>query len=58
MSRKRQQSRKEIGAQVLWGVAVGNGIIQSGEEKAQGDLIALRNNLKGGCSEVGFSLFS
>lgn len=58
MPRERQRGCEEIGAQVLWGEAVGNEIVQSGEEKAQEDVIALCNNLKGGRSKVGFSLSS
>lgn len=29
------------GAQVLWGVAEGNGVVQSGEKEVLGDVIAL-----------------
>jgi len=39
-------------------VAEGTGIVQPGEEKLRGDLIALYSSLKGGCSEVGISPFS
>ena len=34
------------------------GIVQSGEEEAQGDLIILYDPLKGGCGEVDVGLFS
>ena len=36
MSREGHQSCKGSGAQVLWGVAEGDWIVQSGEEEAQG----------------------
>ena len=39
-------------------MAEGAGIVQSGEEEAQGELIALYSYLKGGYGEVGVSLFS
>jgi len=39
-------------------VAEGTGIVQSGEEEAQGDLIALYIYLNGGCGGVGVGLFS
>ena len=39
-------------------MAEGAGIVQFGEEEAQGDLIAYYNHLKGGCSELGVGLFS
>ena len=39
-------------------MAEGTGIIQSGEEEARGELTALHNHVKGGCGEVGLSLFS
>ena len=42
----------------LWGVAERTGIVQSGEEEAQGDLIILYDPLKGGCGEVDVGLFS
>ena len=45
-------------AQVLWGVAEGTELVQSGEEEVRGDLIAVCNCLKGGCGEVGADLFS
>jgi len=41
------------GAQVLRGADEGTGIVQSGEEKAQRELITLYNCLKGGCGEGG-----
>ena len=44
---KGQQSHEGSGAQVLWGAAEGTGVVQSGEEEAQGDLMALYNCLKG-----------
>ena len=58
MSRDGQQSYEGSGAQVLWGVAEGTGMVQSGEEEAQGRLIALYNCLKGGGGEVGVRLCS
>ena len=36
MSRERQRSCEGSGAQALWGAADGTGIVQSGEEEAQG----------------------
>ena len=56
MSREGQRSCEGSGAQVLWGLAEGNGTAQSGEE-ARGDLITLCSHLKGGC-EVGDRLCS
>ena len=46
------------GAQVLWGLAKGAAIVQSGEKELWGDLITLYNCLKWGCGEVGFGLCS
>ena len=39
-------------------MAEGTGVVQSGEEEAEGDLMALYIYLKGGCSEAGVDLFS
>ena len=36
VSREGQQSCEGTGTQVLWGVAEGTGIVQSGEEQVQG----------------------
>ena len=55
---RRAMKLEESGAQVLWGAADGTGIVESGEEKAQGDLIALYSYLKEGCGELGVGLFS
>jgi len=38
------------GAQMLWGAAERTGVVESGEEEAQGRLLC--NSLKGGCSEA------
>lgn len=42
MSKDGQQSCEWSEAQVLWGGADGAGVVQSGEEEAQGDLVALQ----------------
>ena len=51
---KGNKTGQGTGTQVLWGT----GIVQSGEEEAQGELIALYSHLEGGYGEVGVSLFS
>jgi len=53
-----RRSCERSGAQVLWGVAEGAGVVQSGEEEARGDPMALYNSQNGGCSKVEVSLFS
>jgi len=40
MSKEGQQSCEGTGAEVLWGLDEGIGLVQSGEEKAQGKLYA------------------
>ena len=54
MSREGPRSHEGPVAQVLWGEAEGAGIVQCGEEEAQ----ERESCLKGGCGEVGVSLFS
>jgi len=46
------KSSEGSGAQVLWGAAEGTGIVQSGEEEAQGRPYSLYNCLKRDCAEV------
>ena len=48
MSREGHWGCEWAGAHILWEAAEGTGIIQSEEEEAQEDLIALYNYLKGG----------
>lgn len=40
MSREVQQSCEGSGAEALWGAAVGTGMVEPGEERLKGDLIA------------------
>ena len=58
VSREGQWGCEGSGAQVWWAAAEGTGMGQSGEEKAQGDVMALYSSLTGGCGEVGVSLCS
>ena len=53
MSREGQWSCEGAGAQALWGVTEGTGIVQSGEEGVGGRLNVLYNYLKRGCGELG-----
>ena len=53
-----QRNCEESGAQVLWRAAEGTGIVQSGKQEAQGDLITLYSSLKKVCGEIGAGLFS
>jgi len=56
MSREGQWSYEGSGAQVLWGVAMEPGIVQSGEVKAQGrHYCIIYNFLKRGCGVVGLA---
>ena len=58
MSRGGQQNCEGSGIQVFWGVAEGTGVVQSGEEEAQGRPHCSIQLLKGGWSDVGVSLCS
>ena len=55
---RRATSHERSGSQVLQALIKGDGIVQSGEEEAQGRLIALYNSMKRGCGEAGLGLFS
>lgn len=58
MLKSQTKGRKSEGASLLHGTAEGAGTVESGEGKAEGDLINVSKCLRRGCREARDGLFS